>query len=472
MAGSFVQPYPNEDVNLNSRLEGLTLLAQHLSEPVLIFSPDLKLVYANPHADRIAQECPLIERTQQEGLDPSHPILEPCDGCPGKHLLETSQCASNTLKENSIFDAAPLTCPLPRAVPLTNDSGQVGYLVMMGGTSRESQVFRKNKHFPLSDITQGASSDKKSHIPLIGDSTPMQQLIEMIKLVAGSEATVLIQGESGTGKELVAKTIHGLSPRRNHPFVVVECSSLPETLLESELFGHVQGAFTGATSNRKGLFQEAGGGTIFLDEIGDTSSIFQAKLLRVLQEGEIKPVGSSHSIKINVRVISACNRSLSAMMKNKVFRPDLYYRLAVLPLTIPPLRERREDIPSLVHHFLERSCQKHGRPKIKVAPDAMETLGLNPWPGNVRELENLIERVVVTTKKPCLGVSDLFIPTSDPTHPMDLPSVGKSALKEAERNKILETLQKTRGDKTKAARLLKISRASLYNKLKTYQIIR
>jgi len=470
MAGSSVQPHTQEKVNLTSRLEGLKLLAQHLSEPVMIYNPDLKLVYANPQADRISQECPLIEQTQQEGLDPSHAILEPCDGCPGKQLLESSQVVARTLKENSIVEIARHTCPLPRAVPLTDDFGQVAYVVMMGGTGRESKVFRKHKHFTLSDITQVPPSDKELHIPLIGDSTPMQQLMEMIKLVAGSEATVLIQGESGTGKELVAKTIHGLSPRRHHPFVVVECSSLPETLLESELFGHVQGAFTGATSNRKGLFKEAGGGTIFLDEIGDTSSIFQAKLLRVLQEGEIKPVGSSQSIKINVRVISACNRSLSAMMKNKVFRPDLYYRLAVLPLTIPPLRERREDIPSLVHYFLERSCQKHGQPNIKVAPDAMDALGHTPWPGNVRELKNLIERVVVTTRKPCLTVNDLFIPTSDPTPPVDLPSVGKAALKEAEKHKILETLRKTRGNKTKAARLLKISRASLYNKLKTYQI--
>ena len=470
MAGSFVQPAPNENLNLTSRLEGLKLLAQHLSDPVIIFSPDLKLVYTNPQADRIAQECPLLEWTQQEGLHPDRTILEPCDGCPGKQLLETSQCASTSLQENSIFEAAHHTCPLPRAVPLTDDKGQVGYVVMMGGTGRESQVFRKNKHFPLSEMAQIPPSCDRPSLPLIGESTPMQQLIEMIKLVAGSEATVLIQGESGTGKEMVAKTIHGLSPRRSHPFVVVECSSLPETLLESELFGHVQGAFTGATSNRKGLFEEAEGGTIFLDEICDTRPIFQAKLLRVLQEGEIKPVGSSQSIKINVRVISACNRSLSAMMKKKVFRPDLYYRLAVLPLTIPPLRERREDIPDLVHHFLGRSCQKHGQTKIQVAPDAMDALSHHSWPGNVRELENLIERVVVTTKKPCLSASDLFVPIGDPPPSMDLSSVGKAARKEAERTKILETLQKTRGDKTQAARLLKISRASLYNKLKTYHI--
>ena len=470
MAGSSVQPHTNEDLNLSSRLEGLKLLAQHLSEPVMIFNPNLKLVYANPGADRIAQECPLIEQTQQDGQMPTQTILEPCEGCPGKQLLESSQQVAKTLKNKSIVEMAHQTCPVPRAVPLPDDSGEVAYVVMMGGTGRESQVFRKNTHLTLSDNNQESPSNKEPIIPLIGDSTSMQQLIEMIKLVAGSEATVLIQGESGTGKELVAKTIHELSPRRDHPFVVVECSSLPETLLESELFGHVRGAFTGATSNRKGLFEEAEGGTIFLDEIGDTNTIFQAKLLRVLQEGEIKPVGSSQSIKINVRVISACNRSLASMMKNKVFRPDLYYRLAVLPLTIPALRERREDIPSLVHHFLKRSSQKLGKSGIRVAPEAMDALSHNPWPGNVRELENLIERAVVTSDKACLSVGDLFMPTGEPASPMDLSSVGKAALKEAEKNKIVEALQKTRGDKTQAARLLKISRASLYNKIKSYHI--
>ena len=471
MVGSSVKPFSNEDVNLASRLEGLKLLASHLSEPVMIFDPALKVVYANSSAEGIAQECPLIELTQQEGLNLTDSILQPCNGCPGKQLLESTQAAAKTLKGISgvEFDRHP--CPLPRAVPLTDDSGQIGYVVMMGSTGRESDVFKiNNKDFTSPGNRPFSPPDKEPILPLIGDSTAMQQLIEMTKLVAGSEATVLIQGESGTGKELLAKTIHALSPRRDHPFVVVECSSLPETLLESELFGHVRGAFTGATSNRKGLFEEAEGGTIFLDEIADTNSIFQAKLLRVLQEGEIKPVGSSQSIKINVRVISACNRSLTDMMKAKDFRADLYYRLAVLPLNIPPLRERAEDIPLLVNYFLERSCRKHAKCGITVAPDAMAALVGNRWPGNVRELENLLERVVVTTKERCITVADLWIQPAEPQTPMDLSSVGKAALKEAEKNKILEALQETRGDKTKAARLLNISRASLYNKLKSYHI--
>ena len=470
MAGSSTQIPPDEDLTLSSRLEGLKLLAEHLSEPVIIFNPELKLVYSNPSADKIVEECPLVEHAQQEGLCPTHSLLEPCDACPGKQLLEVSQAAANCMKEEPVVEVQRHNCPLPRAVPLPGESGEIGYVVMMGVNGRESVVL-KDEANPVS-FQPPASLDveEEGGSELIGESPPMQQLVEMTQLVAASEATVLIQGESGTGKELVAKTIHRLSPRRDHPFVVVECSSLPETLLESELFGHVRGAFTGATSDRKGLFEEAESGTIFLDEIADTNSIFQAKLLRVLQEGEIKPVGSSRSIKVNVRVISACNRSLAEMMKRKTFRLDLYYRLAVLPLTIPALRERHEDIPSLVHHFLEHSSQKHGKSKITIDNDAMEALVHHTWPGNVRELENLIERLVVTTKGPSIFIGDLSLPHAESNRPTDLSSVGKAARQEAEKDKIIEALQRTRGDKTKAARILHISRASLYNKLKTYQI--
>ena len=470
MAGSSTQSPHDEDLTLASRLEGLKVLAEHLSEPVIIFNPELKLVYANPSADKIAEECPLIEHTQQEGLDPTHCVLEPCDACPGKQLLEISQAAASSMKEQSVVEAQHHTCPLPRAVPLPGESGEIGYVVMMGVNGRESVVLKDEANPTSFQPPASLDVEEEGESELIGESPPMQQLIEMIQLVAASEATVLIQGESGTGKELVAKTVHRLSPRRDHPFVVVECSSLPETLLESELFGHVRGAFTGATSDRKGLFEEAEGGTVFLDEIADTSPIFQAKLLRVLQEGEIKPVGSSRSIKVNVRVISACNRSLTEMMKSKTFRLDLYYRLAVLPLTIPALRERREDILSLAHHFLEQASQKHGKSRMTIERDAMEALVHHMWPGNVRELENLIERVIVTAKQSAISVHDLF-PSNQIAQPsMDLTSFGKAALQEAEKEKILEALREVGGDKTRAAQLLKISRATLYNKLRTYRL--
>jgi two-component system response regulator AtoC len=233
---------------------------------------------------------------------------------------------------------------------------------------------------------------------LIGRSPAMQQLFDMICLVSDSSATVLIQGESGTGKELVAKTIHQLSARKDTPYVVVDCGSLPETLLESELFGHVKGAFTGAVTSKPGLFEEATGGTIFLDEIADTTPIFQAKLLRVLQEGEIKRVGGNHPIKVNARVISATNRDLAELVKTKLFRQDLYYRLAVLPLSVPPLRERRDDIELLTQHFVQESCARHCQPTRMVSPDLLRALREAAWPGNVRELQHCIERAVVTTK--------------------------------------------------------------------------
>ena len=470
MAGSRVQSQSENDPTLSSRLDGLKLLAEHLSEPIVIFSPAMKLVYANPSAEKIAQECPLIEQTQTDGLDPSHCVLEPCEACPGKQILEVSQAAVQSRESKTPDAEHHRTCPLPQAVPVPGEKGQVGYVVMMGGTAQESRVLKDDTTPRVSHVPVTSHREKDRRIELIGDSPRMQQLVEMIHLVAASEATVLIQGESGTGKELVAKTIHRLSPRRDHPFVVVECSALPETLLESELFGHVRGSFTGATADRKGLFEEAEGGTIFLDEIADTNSVFQAKLLRALQEGEIKPVGSSQSIKVNVRVISACNRSLQEMMKKKTFRVDLYYRLAVLPITIPPLRERPSDVALLATHFFEKACHKHGRAQTTIAPDAMDALVRHTWPGNVRELENLIERVVVTAKGPTITIGDLFQSPVESHHPKDLPSVSKAAKHKAEKAKILETLRQAGGDKTQTARLLNISRASLYNKLKTYQI--
>ena len=297
----------------------------------------------------------------------------------------------------------------------------------------------------------------------------MQQLFDMTSLVADSSATVLIQGESGTGKELVAKTIHALSHRRDRPFVVVDCGSLPETLLESELFGHVKGAFTGAVANKRGLFEVADGGTIFLDEIADTTPTFQAKLLRVLQEGEVKPVGGTRSIKIHARVISASNKDLAELVKAKTFRQDLYYRLAVLPLYLPTLRERREDIPLLVQHFVAASCARHHQTVRPVDDKTMRALRDAPWPGNVRQLQHYIERAVVTTAGPWLRCDDLVsggIVIEDES----LRSTSRGAVAQSERARIVDALQKTAGNRLKAAKLLKISRASLYNKLRAYSI--
>jgi two-component system response regulator AtoC len=302
---------------------------------------------------------------------------------------------------------------------------------------------------------------------LIGSSEPMRELLDMIRLVADSSATVLIQGESGTGKELVAKTIHRTSYRRNKPFVVVDCGSLPETLLESELFGHVKGSFTGAHVSKRGLFEEADGGTIFLDEIADTTATFQAKLLRVIQEGEIKPVGGNQTIKIDARVVSATNKDLVELVKAKAFRQDLYYRLAVLPLYLPALRERREDIPLLVRHFVEVSCKRHRQPVRHVPPDMMQTLTQAPWPGNVRELQHYLERAVVTTTGSELRCKDIVAAEPEQAG-HDLRAAVRGAAQQAERAKIIQALQQTGGNRAKAAKFLKISRASLYNKLRAY----
>ena len=474
MAGSYSSTDPAEsDVSqlLYARIEGLKLLAHHLDDPIVIFNPQMELVYANPSANQLAQNCPLIS------LEPTRPfdsgLFEqlPCDDCPATLLFKASD-QRHVVSSNPLSLAeVPSMCPLPRAVPMRGETGATHFAVLMGARGSESVVaVSKAEETPVHPDQQGLPVNGATSRTIIGESEPIQRLVEMIQLVAASEASVLIQGESGTGKELVAKTIHALSRRRAYPFIVVECSALPETLLESELFGHVRGAFTGAVADRKGLFEEAEGGTIFLDEIVDTTPAFQARLLRVLQEGEIKPVGSNQSIKVNVRVLSAGNKPLEELVKAKTFRADLYYRLAVLPLTVPSLRERKEDIPLLVGHFLRWSAQKHGRAPMRLSQEAQLALIQHQWPGNVRELENVIERGVVTCHHSILGPEDLFVEHKGKPEKNDLNRIGKVARQEAERSQILQALRDAKGDKTRAARLLSISRSSLYNKLRDYNI--
>jgi DNA-binding NtrC family response regulator len=233
---------------------------------------------------------------------------------------------------------------------------------------------------------------------IVGTTPAMQQVYHLVEAVAPTDATVLLLGESGTGKELVARAIHARSGRRGRSFVAINCSALTESLLESELFGHVRGAFTGASTSRIGVFEEASGGTLFLDEIGDISQAIQVRLLRALQEGEIKPVGATEIRKVDARVITATNRDLEAAVRAKTFRQDLFYRLNVLAIDVPPLRRRVEDIPLLVQHFIEKYAARYGRPPPKIEPDAMEQLQSHRWPGNVRELENAVQRAVVLAK--------------------------------------------------------------------------
>ncbi len=448
MAGSYSATEVNLPEHIHARLEGLKFLAQHLDEPIVIFNPQMELVYANPSANQLAQACPFISSESTRPFDSGLFEDPSCDDCPATLLFKTSDQRHVVSSSSLSFAEVPARCPLPRAVPMRGETGATHFAVLMGARGSESVVaVSKAEETPVHPDQLGIPVNEATSRTIIGESEPIQRLVELIQLVAASEASVLIQGESGTGKELVAKTIHALSCRRAYPFIVVECSALPETLLESELFGHVRGAFTGAVADRKGLFEEAEGGTIFLDEIVDTPPAFQARLLRVLQEGEIKPVGSNQSIKVNVRVLSAGNKPLEELVKAKSFRADLYYRLAVLPLTVPPLRERKEDIPVLVEHFLRWSAHKHGRAPMRLSQEAELALVQHPWPGNVRELENVIERGVVTCPHSILGPEDLFVEHKEKPEKNDLNRIGKVARQEAERDHIFRLLPKPRAIK-------------------------
>jgi len=301
---------------------------------------------------------------------------------------------------------------------------------------------------------------------LIGKSPRMQELFRLIRQVAPTDSTVLIQGKSGTGKELVAKAIHFYSPRKARPFVSLNCGSLAETLLESELFGHLRGAFTGAITSKRGLIQEAEGGTLFLDEVGDMPPSMQVKLLRALQDGEIRPVGGTQTVKVNVRFISATNRDLSQAVKEGRFREDLYYRLNVISLTLPDLVERKEDIPLLAHHFLHKYACSLKKEIRGFSPAALAALLDYSWPGNVRELENCIERAVVLAQGEEILLSDL--PPSlrqgqgQPSFSFQIPIT----LAELEKEAIQRTLRYAQGNKVMAARLLGISPRTLYRRLK------
>jgi two-component system response regulator AtoC len=458
MAGSQKQSTPVPtcvDPILAARLEAIKQLAGGVSERVAVMDRDFNVIYTNESAwsDDAAQ----LSGHQAKCYEAFAHRNDPCGACPATKLYESPEVQSVACSIGG--DGA--ACGMHQAFPLVSSSGEVeSALVLLKAPSK-----------PVKQMSgERVEAQYESKLgELIGSSEPMREVLDMIRLVADSSATVLIQGESGTGKELVAKTIHRASYRRDKPFVVVDCGSLPETLLESELFGHVKGAFTGAHATKRGLFEEADSGTIFLDEIADTTATFQAKLLRVLQEGEIKPVGGTRPIKIDARVISATNKDLSELVQAKMFRQDLYYRLAVLPLYLPPLRERREDIPLLVEHFVATSCNRHRQPLRAISPDAMQALTEAPWPGNVRELQHYIERAVVTTTGPALSCPDLA-PAGSKSVEHDLRSVSRGAVTQAERMRIVQALQQAGGNRVKAAKLLKISRASLYNKLQQYGI--
>jgi two-component system response regulator HydG len=302
---------------------------------------------------------------------------------------------------------------------------------------------------------------------IIGTSPVMLRTLELVRQVAPSTATVLIYGESGTGKELIADAIHHGSPRRERACIKVNCAALPEQLLESELFGHERGAFTGAVARKEGRFELADGGTLFMDEIGDISSAMQAKLLRVLQSGEFERVGGTRTLKVDVRLVAATHADLAALVREKRFREDLYYRLNVITIKLSPLRERREDIPLLAHHFLQKYAAKNAKDIGGVTEEALDILQTYAWPGNVRELENVIERAVVLTQSSQISPADLpetLVRTDQAARHLVI-SIG-TPLEEVEDRLIEETLRYTKGDKTLAAKLLGIATRTIYRRLK------
>lgn len=306
---------------------------------------------------------------------------------------------------------------------------------------------------------------------IIGQSPLMQRVFDMVERVADSSATVLVYGESGTGKELVARAIHVNSSRRDKPYIQINCAALPETLLESELFGHEKGAFTGAIARRAGRFELAHQGTLFLDEIGEISQAMQAKLLRVLQEKTFERVGGVETLKVDVRIVAATNRNLQAAIETGAFREDLYYRLNVIPIKLPSLRERKEDIPLLVNHFLTKLDVK-GRIR-ETSPEAMQALINYSWPGNVRELENVMERAIIIAHGDTITIdqvpNDLCVKVQQVNQTIisDIPDEGIS-LEEVEKMLIIQALSKEGGNQTKAAQLLKISRHTLLYRMEKY----
>jgi two-component system response regulator AtoC len=303
---------------------------------------------------------------------------------------------------------------------------------------------------------------------LVFKSEPMHKVAEMVRAVAPSNATVLVVGESGTGKELVARALHNLSPRKDKPFVAVACSALPDTLLESELFGHEKGAFTGASSRRMGRFELADSGTIFLDEIGDISPKTQQSLLRVIETREFTRVGGGETLKSDVRVISATNRDLPTLVNNDIFRKDLFYRLNVVTIELPPLRQREEDIPLLARHFLAKFTAEQNKPEVEdFDAEAMKKLLKHDYPGNVRELANMVERAVLLSTGSNVTAEDLTVPEISQAAQTPYLHSGKT-IREVEKAHILRTLGETKGNRSEAARILGIERATLYNKLKSY----
>jgi DNA-binding NtrC family response regulator len=332
---------------------------------------------------------------------------------------------------------------------------------------RQRELFRENR------LLRRELDRRYSFSEIIGTSESLQQVFRLVEKIAATNTNILVYGESGTGKELVARAIHHNSPRADRPFVAINCGALPETLLESELFGHTKGAFTGATQARPGLFRSAEGGTVFLDEIGEISQALQVRLLRAVQEHEVTPLGSSAPARFDARIICATNRDLEREVTEGRFREDLFYRLNVIEVHLPPLRERREDIPLLARHFVKRTAREQEQPEKPIEPAAMTALINYNWPGNVRELQNAIERAF-TLSGESVDADSLppRVRSAAGPHPAVLDPDGlRPTLDEVERRYILDTLASVNQDKARAANILGIDLSTLYRKLKRYDAV-
>ena len=343
---------------------------------------------------------------------------------------------------------------------------EVDELLALARRAVRSQRLQTEKQYLISE-----RDAEFNHYGIVGRSKPMLDVLQRCGLVAETKSTVLVTGETGTGKEMVARAIHHRSAQRDMPLIKVNCAAIPETLLESELFGHVRGAFTGATITKRGKFALADGGSIFLDEIGTLTTAIQAKLLRVLQEREFEPLGAERTQKVDVRVIAATNRDLKQMVSDAKFQEDLYYRLNVIPIDIPPLRERRDDIPILIDHFVEKHRQRTGKRVDRVEPDVIEALQRYDWPGNVRELENTIERAVVLSTGPVMTMSAISLVGATSSTASGLPSLRlHQNLEWVEKETIRRALDQSGGIKKDAAELMGISQRALSYYLAKYRI--
>jgi DNA-binding NtrC family response regulator len=399
-----------------------------------------------------------IKMGKVDGFEVLRSVKHVLDNC--QVILMTGQ-GNEEIAEKAIAEGARYYIRKP--FKISEMQARVKHVIEFSDTAKERDTLKK--------VVKRTTNPEN----IIGTSPRMDEVYNLIRKIADTDSTILIQGESGTGKELVARALHFNSSRQHHPFVAINCSALPENLLESELFGHKKGSFTGAVSDKAGLFEEAERGTIFLDEVNSMALPLQTKLLRVLQERQLRRVGDTKTVPINVRVLGATNESLLDLVKDGKFREDLYYRLAVIPIELPPLRERPEDIPLLVQHFLKNRPIEDGDGAFKIDAKAVECLQCYNWPGNVRELENAIERAVALCDDHHIRLKDLppqvihHRPgaTGSKTGAMSLP-IGKHLedfIREQERHFINETIKHTGGNREKAAKILGISMATLYRKI-------